>query len=128
MGVLDRYLDEQLFRGRAYFSREEGLRALSLSPNPVEHGVGMLIHGPQQAVLVFLGQAPIAACARCWAASEVSTVRMFRNEPRRHFSAQYKRELVERVLASPLLLARVAREHELNQSARMQPSYRRRFA
>jgi predicted transcriptional regulator of viral defense system len=32
MGALDRYLDEQLSRGRAYFSREEGLRALDLSP------------------------------------------------------------------------------------------------
>jgi predicted transcriptional regulator of viral defense system len=32
MGSLDQYLDAQLSRGRAYFSREEGLRALSLSP------------------------------------------------------------------------------------------------
>lgn len=32
MSALDRYLDEQLSRGRAYFSREEGLRALDLSP------------------------------------------------------------------------------------------------
>lgn len=32
MGALDRYLDEQLSRGRAYFNREEGLRALGLSP------------------------------------------------------------------------------------------------
>lgn len=32
MGPLDQYLDEQLSRGRAYFSREEGLQALGLSP------------------------------------------------------------------------------------------------
>jgi predicted transcriptional regulator of viral defense system len=32
MGSLDRYLDEQLSRGRAYFSREEGVQALGLSP------------------------------------------------------------------------------------------------
>jgi hypothetical protein len=32
MGALDLYLDEQLSRGRAYFSPEEGLRALGLSP------------------------------------------------------------------------------------------------
>lgn len=32
MGALDRYLDEQLSRGRAYFSRGEGLQALGLSP------------------------------------------------------------------------------------------------
>jgi predicted transcriptional regulator of viral defense system len=31
MGALDRYLDEQLSRGRAYFTREEGLDALGLS-------------------------------------------------------------------------------------------------
>jgi hypothetical protein len=31
MSTLDQYLDEQLFRGRAYFSREEGLQALGLS-------------------------------------------------------------------------------------------------
>lgn len=46
--------------------------------------------------------------------SGVSAVRTFRNGPRRRFSAQYKRELVESVLASPLSLARVAREHDLN--------------
>lgn len=32
MGALDQYLNEQLSRGRAYFSREEGLRALDLRP------------------------------------------------------------------------------------------------
>lgn len=32
MGALDRYSDEQLSRGRAYFSREDGVRALGLSP------------------------------------------------------------------------------------------------
>lgn len=32
MSVLDRYLDEQLSHGRAYFSREDGLQALDLSP------------------------------------------------------------------------------------------------
>jgi transposase-like protein len=48
--------------------------------------------------------------------SEISTVRTFRNEPRRRFSAHYKRDLVEMVMASPLSLARVAREHELNQN------------
>lgn len=31
MGALDQYLDKQLSRGRAYFSREEGLAALGLS-------------------------------------------------------------------------------------------------
>lgn len=31
MGFLDRYLDEQLSRGRAYFSREEGVQALGLN-------------------------------------------------------------------------------------------------
>jgi transposase-like protein len=47
---------------------------------------------------------------------EAFKVGTFRNEPRRRFSAQYKRELVETILASPLSLARVAREHELNQN------------
>jgi transposase-like protein len=46
--------------------------------------------------------------------TEISTVRTFRNEPRHHFSAHYKRELVEMVLAAPVSLARVAREHNLN--------------
>ncbi|WP_151447323.1 hypothetical protein [Lacisediminimonas profundi] len=32
MGALDRYLDEQLSRGRAYFSREDAMQALGLSP------------------------------------------------------------------------------------------------
>jgi hypothetical protein len=32
MGALDRFLDEQLSRGRAYFSRADGLRALDSSP------------------------------------------------------------------------------------------------
>jgi hypothetical protein len=32
MGALDRYLDEQLSRGRAYFNREDGLLASGLSP------------------------------------------------------------------------------------------------
>lgn len=49
-------------------------------------------------------------------AAEISAARTFRNEPRRTFSAQYKRELVEIVLASPTSLARVAREHDLNQN------------
>jgi hypothetical protein len=33
--------------------------------------------------------------------SATPTVRTFRNEPRRRFSTQYKRELVEMVMASP---------------------------
>ncbi|MCL1926291.1 MAG: type IV toxin-antitoxin system AbiEi family antitoxin [Syntrophorhabdaceae bacterium] len=32
MGAFDRYLDTQLSHGKAYFSREEGLQALGLSP------------------------------------------------------------------------------------------------
>jgi transposase len=57
--------------------------------------------------------------------SATPTVRTFRNEPRRRFSTQYKRELVEMVMASPLSLARLAREHELNhnQLARWRREY-----
>jgi transposase len=49
-------------------------------------------------------------------AAGISAARTFRNEPRRSFSTQYKRELVEMVLASPTSLARLAREHDLNQN------------
>jgi hypothetical protein len=42
MGVLDRYLDEQLSRGRAYFSREEGVMALGLSPQAFMAAAGRL--------------------------------------------------------------------------------------
>lgn len=59
--------------------------------------------------------------------TEISTPRTFRNEPRRSFSAQYKRELVEMVLASPTSQARLAREHGLNQNqlARWRREYER---
>lgn len=43
MGALNRYLDEQLSRGRAYFSREEGLQALSLSPEAFTAAVTRLV-------------------------------------------------------------------------------------
>lgn len=42
MGVLDRYLDEQLSRGRAYFSREESVMALGLSPQAFMAAAGRL--------------------------------------------------------------------------------------
>jgi predicted transcriptional regulator of viral defense system len=43
MGTLDRYLDEQLARGRAYFSREDGLQALGLSPEAFSAATTRLI-------------------------------------------------------------------------------------
>ncbi len=43
MGALDRYLDEQLSRGRAYFSREDGLRALDSSPEAFSAAATRLI-------------------------------------------------------------------------------------
>lgn len=43
MSALDRYLDDQLSRGRAYFSREGGLRALSLSPEVFMSAITRLI-------------------------------------------------------------------------------------
>ena len=51
----------------------------------------------------------------------------FRNEPRRRFSREYKRQVVETVLASPSSLARVAREHDLNhnQLSRWRREYQR---
>jgi transposase len=53
--------------------------------------------------------------------------RSFRNEPRRRFSREYKRQVVETVLASPSSLARVAREHDLNhnQLSRWRREYQR---
>jgi transposase len=59
--------------------------------------------------------------------SPASSSRNFRNEPRRRFSTEYKRQVVEMVLASPLSLARVAREHDLNhnQLARWRQEYKR---
>lgn len=51
----------------------------------------------------------------------------FRNEPRRSFSREYKRQVVETVLASPSSLARVARGHDLNhnQLSRWRREYQR---
>lgn len=43
MGALDRYLDEQLSRGRAYFSREDGLQALGSSPEAFSAAAARLI-------------------------------------------------------------------------------------
>ncbi len=43
MASLDRYLDEQLARGRAYFCREEGLRALGLSSQAFMAATGRLV-------------------------------------------------------------------------------------
>jgi transposase len=59
--------------------------------------------------------------------SPASSGASFRNEPRRRFSTEYKRQVVEMVLASPLSLARVAREHDLNhnQLARWRQEYKR---
>lgn len=42
MGTLHRYLDEQLSRGRAWFSREEGLQALGLGPQAFMAAAGRL--------------------------------------------------------------------------------------
>ncbi|TAL88413.1 MAG: hypothetical protein EPN46_00790 [Candidimonas sp.] len=42
MGILDRYLDEQLSRGRAYFSRDDGVQALGLSPEAFSAAVARL--------------------------------------------------------------------------------------
>ena len=55
------------------------------------------------------------------------TTGSFRNEPRRRFSREYKRQVVEAVLASPSSLARVAREHDLNhnQLSRWRREYQR---
>jgi predicted transcriptional regulator of viral defense system len=43
MAPLDAYLDQQLERGRAYFSREEALRALGLAPQGLVAAVSRLI-------------------------------------------------------------------------------------
>lgn len=43
MGALDLYLDEQLSRGRAYFSREDGLQALGSSPEAFSAAATRLI-------------------------------------------------------------------------------------
>jgi transposase len=40
--------------------------------------------------------------------------RSFRNEPRRRFTREFKRQLVESLLVSPDSLARVARDNDLN--------------
>jgi predicted transcriptional regulator of viral defense system len=40
---LDGYLDQQLERGRAYFSRQEALSALGLAPRNLAAGIGRLI-------------------------------------------------------------------------------------
>lgn len=49
----------------------------------------------------------------------------FRNEPRRRFTNEYKRQVVQTLLASPMSLSRVAREHDLNhnQLARWRREY-----
>ncbi|MCL2716768.1 MAG: type IV toxin-antitoxin system AbiEi family antitoxin [Alphaproteobacteria bacterium] len=43
MGIFARYLDDQLSRGRAWFSREEGLRALGLSAESFAAAAGRQI-------------------------------------------------------------------------------------
>ncbi len=43
MSALDKYLDEQLERGRAYFSREEALHALGLAPTNLAAAISRLI-------------------------------------------------------------------------------------
>ena len=43
MAALDRYLDDQLARGRAWFSREDALRALGVSPNALAAALSRLI-------------------------------------------------------------------------------------
>ena len=54
-----------------------------------------------------------------------SSPRTFRNEPRRRFTVEYKREVVRALLASPMSLARVARDYDLNhnQLARWRHEY-----
>lgn len=47
-------------------------------------------------------------------AMATSIGRTFRNEPRRRFTNEYKRQVVRALLASPMSLSRVAREHDLN--------------
>ncbi|WP_430869468.1 transposase [Cupriavidus basilensis] len=49
----------------------------------------------------------------------------FCNEPRRRFTNEYKRQVVQTLLASPMWLSRVAREHDLNhnQLARRRREY-----
>lgn len=51
--------------------------------------------------------------------------RTFRNEPRRRFTNEYKRQVVQTLLTSPMSLSRVAREHDLdhNQLARWRREY-----
>lgn len=51
----------------------------------------------------------------------------FRHEPRRRFTREYKRQVVEAVLSSSSSLARVAREHDLNhnQLSRWRREYQR---
>ncbi len=43
MALLDQYLDQQLARGRAYFSRQEALRALGLVPQNFAAAISRLI-------------------------------------------------------------------------------------
>jgi transposase len=60
--------------------------------------------------------------------AEVSSgPRTFRNEPRRRFTVEYKRQVVRALLASPMSLARVARDYDLNhnQLARWRHEYER---
>jgi predicted transcriptional regulator of viral defense system len=42
MATLDQYLDDQLMRGRAYFTREEALAALALSPQALKAVIARL--------------------------------------------------------------------------------------
>lgn len=68
MGALDRYLDEQLARGRAYFSREEGLHTLGLSPQAFMAATGRLVRkqrllSPRQGFFLILRPEDLAAGA-----------------------------------------------------------------
>lgn len=58
-------------------------------------------------------------------AMATSIGRTFRSEPRRRFTNEYKRQVVQTLLASPMSLSRVVREHDLNhnQLARWRREY-----
>lgn len=48
--------------------------------------------------------------------------RTYRNEPRRRFSVEYKRQIVQALLGSTMSLPRVAREHDEPQPSTLMTS------
>lgn len=59
------------------------------------------------------------AASTSWASSmtvAIPVVRSFCNEARRSYAVTYKRERVEKIMATPAALARMTHAHDLNQN------------